>query len=355
MRTAFLAFCLLLFSSFLATAQESAIKGDRMTAAVDISEIKWESHGDGTNTGLGRQILSVTEVVVNYISSGNWNKLYTMSSSEYRQTVSLYDYVSNSRGFKNDYGRIIGHELIEIFVIDIEELSEAYGAFQTGPIRSKYLPSSVIFSIPYAGRLAFIVSKVEVTKIDSTLWLALGFKEEEGKWSLFAFDARPAVLYGMDGDWYRERAKNFALDGQLRNAFFYRAIAHALLTIGGFVDTVAAREVEKSMNESVPENVPTPGIRPAENWPISEHLTVSVHYVGIVMTREGLGVEVRYSTGHSDLTSEEAKTERYLVYKYIRQSFPEFEDAFGAVYVGSVNHSGDGFRDVFLFDNADPK
>ena len=86
----------------------------------------------------------------------------------------------------------------------------------------------------------------------------------------------------------------------------------------------------------------------------NENLAVDVHYVAAVATGVLLWLEVRYDSLLDDIFSKEAESERRRVHDYVIKTFPEYRDAFGGIYIGSVNEEGNGNREGFPFDETGP-
>lgn len=311
--------------------------------------------GDGTDSPTGQEIRIEVEQIAQNIANGTWSGIYEISVTEIKSGLSADQFISYWQQYAKSKAGIENIEIVEIFVADLEDQHLMGSAYSIPPIvPSEVLPPAVSLSSPIVGHQAFILCKAVSDNRTLPTWISIILKRQEARWHFVQLLLSPAEVGGHGGKWFWEKARQFETNGQNRNAYFYSRIAHELLVPSAAIVPIAASDIQLYLQYQEPQNLPFPGLRPAEKWKISDELTVSVEYVGTVMSGVMLWLEVRYQTALANVESENAKFERKQVYEYVVRNFPEYEFAFGGIYVGSVQESGRGNRDGFPFDESGP-
>lgn len=320
--------------------------------AVDIVWDQYEYLGDGTGSPLGQEILEAADELTQYIENESWHDLYAVSAAESRkesQNAFISHWQKLARG-------VDGFEEVEILEIHVVTLTDSHivgSGYHMRPVLSEVLPPAVALTSPVGGRQAFVLCKGMTDGGKWPTWLTLTLKQEDENWRLLEFFHSPAIVAGHDGQWFWQKAQGFESEGQHRNAYFYGVYAYMLLTPSTAFASVSGGEINSQIKDRSPLNLPFPEQRPAEDWPIADDLTVKVFFVRPVANGTLLWLEFRYRTLLDDLESNEAKSERKQVYEYVVTNFPEYQDAFGGIYIGST-HGGRGFGEGFPFDETGP-
>jgi len=314
----------------------------------------YEYIGDGTDSPLGQEVLASANKIAQFITDKSWLDLHAASAAEFRAESSRDEFISQWQQLSRSVFGIQEVRIVEMYVVNLREAHLIASAYKMPMVPSKVLPPAVSLSSPFLGRQAFVLCKSMTDNGEVSTWLTLILKQEDADWRLLQFFISPAMIAGHDGHWFWQKSKEFERAGKIRNALFYNDIASQLLTPSTAIDSISAGEVRNEFKDRTRINMPYPGQRPAENWQINNNLTVSVHYVGFVSTGVLLWLDVRYQTMLDDIESEKAKSERQQIHEYVVRTFPEYKDAFGGIYIGSVQEGGRGSRDGFPFDEIGP-
>ncbi len=330
---------------------------DISMSILDISIGTYDSQnlGDGDNSPLGQDISKASNEIIRYVTDNSWAALYPLTTSETQAAVTAEDFANGWRQrAQSEYGNE-QVEILEILVTNMEE-EHLIGSTYVYPIvPSEVLPPNVALASSVSGRLAFVLCKSLTDNGRSVTWLSMVLKQERNEWRLVDLHLNPAEVAGHDGNWFWQKSQEFESSGQLRNAFFYGRIALSLLIPSPSITSSKAREMNSQLVDPAPLNLPSPGVRSAEQWKIGENLEVNVHYVNPVTSAIIFWLDVRYGTDLEDVQSEQARIERERVRDYVLATYPEYKDGFAGIFVGSVQADGLGNRDGFPFDEVNPR
>jgi hypothetical protein len=188
----------------------------------------------------------------------------------------------------------------------------------------------VTFTIPQLppGNYAFAV--VEATGVKDPQRLSL-LMQNTGTWQLAGFFPRPLLAVGHDGVWYWERARGFAKENQLSNAYFYYQTAAYLLLPADFVSSSNFEKLIQEQTTATP-----PGLPGAQPMLISVAGTdVAVTNLHTDSSFGGLDLVVSYiATDVSDPVA--ARTRTVALMKALLALHPEWKDGFHGLWVFAI-------------------
>ena len=155
-------------------------------------------------------------------------------------------------------------------------------------------------------------------------------------WKLGGFYARTAQVNGHDGAWFAQRARDFKLKGQARNAWLYYREAIALSAPVDFMSTQATDRLYDEMQSAQPVDLPMNGNTADLVAVTKTYKLTDIFPLGV---GSDLDVVVKYQAAD---VSDTAATyqENQAVTKALIAKFPEFRDAFAGVVVRAVEPSG---------------
>lgn len=314
-----------------------------------------QNHGKGADSIEGSVILGTIQKANQSITDDSWLALYELAASELNASMTREQFATQWQQIAESVNGIEQIEVLEIVEAQMEEEHIVGSAYVYPWVPSEVLRPEVMLSSPVSGRIAFVLCKSLTDNGTMVTWLSMVLKLEETGWRLVQLFLKPAEVAGHDGEWFWQKSKEFESSGQLRNAFFYGQIAIVLLTPSSAISSTKARDIEYELVKPHRLNLPLDGQRPSEQWKIDDDLTVTVDYVSPVTSGAIVWLEIRFDTSLSEVQSDAASAERKKVYQYVIETFPEYQDGFAGIYVGSVNEGGAGFRDAFPFDESNPQ
>ncbi|MHC4167937.1 MAG: hypothetical protein ACYSWQ_13335 [Planctomycetota bacterium] len=220
--------------------------------------------------------------------------------------------------------------------------------------RSEVLPNPVRIASPVSGRAAIVLGKCTARSSGLKSWITIVLHGVESGWGMVNLHMNGCEANGHDGRWYINRAEELGAQGFRRNAFLYRNFGAQLLMPGPYILARPASQIlERSAKTEPPANLPFPGVRPSETWRTDEGDEFAVELVWVVSAPSFFTLEIRYKTDQKELDSEEVRAKRRRLFDYVRQRFPEYQEGFDGIFIGSQNAVGSGFREYFPFDQKD--
>ncbi len=315
----------------------------------------YQNHGSGSDGNADSALLGAINEIVQFVSDETWPPLYELAAAELQASVTARKFVENwQRVFRSVYG-IEEIEVLEIVVTRMEEEHLVGSTYVYPWVPSQVLPPHLTLSSPISGRIAFVLCRSLTDNGTMVTWVSVVLKLEEAGWKLVQLFLSPAEIAGHDGKWFWNKSQDFKLNGQYRNAFFYSQFALSLLAPSPAISSAELRDFQDELIDPDPLSLPLIGQRPPEQWTIDDELTVTVDYIAPVASGEIFWLEIRFKTSIPDVQSEAAIAERKRFHQYVLETFPEYQDGFAGIYVGSVNKDGAGFREAFPFDEANPQ
>ena len=154
-------------------------------------------------------------------------------------------------------------------------------------------------------------------------------------WKLAGFYARPVQVNGHDGAWFAQRAREFKVKGQNRNAWLYYREAIALSSPADFMSTLVTDKLYDEMQTVRPSDLPVNGTAidlsaGAKTYHLMELFPLAVG--------NDLDVVAKYQAADVSNTAQTYQ-ENVAVTKALLAKFPEFRDAFAGVIVRAVEPS----------------
>ncbi len=195
--------------------------------------------------------------------------------------------------------------------------------------------NSAVFVIPNLPPGDYGVTILDVaSKTPSTLSFVL--QKVGSDWKLAGFYARPAQVAGHPGQWFLDRAREFKVKGQNRNAWLYFMQARDLLAPVPFMSTMATDKIYDEMQAVQPADLPAAGNT-------VELVAGGKTYKLTQMFPVGLGTDldlvVKYASANvsnSNLTYQE----NVALIKALVGKYPELRDGFAGVIARAVEPSG---------------
>ena len=155
-------------------------------------------------------------------------------------------------------------------------------------------------------------------------------------WKLAGFYARPVKVNGHDGAWFAQRAREFKVKGQTRNAWLYFREATTLSAPVDFMSTLVTDKLYDEMQTVLPSDLPVNGTTVdvsagAKTYRVTEVFPLAVG--------NDLDVVAKYQAADVSNTAQTYQ-ENMAVTKALLAKFPEFREAFAGVIVRAVEPSG---------------
>jgi hypothetical protein len=201
--------------------------------------------------------------------------------------------------------------------------------------KSGQTANSAVFVIPNLPPGDYGVVILDLAgKVPSTLSFVL--QKVETDWKLAGFYARPSQIAGHDGQWFWDRAREFKVKSQNRNAWLYYLEARDLLAPVPFMSTMATDKIYDEMQAVQPTDLPTGGntvdlVAGGKTYKLTHTFPVGVgNDLDLVVKYAALDVSNPNTTYQANMDLIQALLKKY----------PEFRDGFSAIIARAVEPSG---------------
>jgi hypothetical protein len=201
--------------------------------------------------------------------------------------------------------------------------------------KSGQTANSAVFVIPKLPRGSYAAVILDVAaKVPSTLSFVLQKVGEQ--WKLAGFYARPAQIAGHDGQWFWDRAREFKVKGQNRDAWLYYLQARDLLAPVPFMSTMATDRIYDEMQAVPPPDLPTSGnpvdlVAGGKTYKLTNAFPVGVG--------DDLVLVVKYAAADVS-NANQTYRQNMDVIRALLTKYPEFRNGFAVIIARAVEPSG---------------
>ncbi len=318
--------------------------------------VRYENLGTGEGKPKAAPMLVAAKAVLANIQAEDWNGLHRRMTPQASLQLPRPRLAAQCETMCKQFGVPANVEILEI------HLGEFPGRPANVPPmaligvdgHSEVLPNPVRIVSPVSGDVAIVLGRATSRDNGLKSWITIVLHRVPSGWGMLNLHMNVCEANGHDGQWYISQAEEFSSKGMQRIAFLYRNFGAQLLMPGRFIMVPSASQILKnSARTEPPPSLPFPGIRPSETWTTDAGEEFVVEFVSIVGAASLFTLEIRYESAGKDPSSAEAKARNQRLFQYVRQHFPEYQQAFDGIFIGSFTPVGKGFREFFPFDERD--
>lgn len=318
--------------------------------------VRYEYLGTGRGNPKAASILAAAKAVFTDIQAEDWPGLHKRMTPNAGLKLPQPQLAAQCEMMCKHFGVPASVEILEIHLGEFPE--RPANVPPTAMIgvegRSEILPNPVRIASPVTGRAAIVLGRCTARNSGLKSWITIVLHGVESGWGMVNLHVNNCEANGHDGNWYMSKAKEFTEKGMNRIAFLYENIGAQLLAPGPYISARSiAGQLGRSARTRPPPNMPFPMVSPSETWTMDDGEEFVVEFVSVASGPSFLSVEIRYKSEQKEPDSEETKTKRRKLFEYVRQRFPEYEEGFDGIFIGSMNSVGTGFREFFSFNEEE--
>jgi hypothetical protein len=198
------------------------------------------------------------------------------------------------------------------------------------------------FVIPNLPPGSYAIAILDVPTAKGPYTVSFVLQQAGTDWKLGGFYVKSTQINGHDGNWFADRARQFKVKGQFRNAWFYFLEARELLVPVPFMYTQKTDKLYDESQAAKPSDLPADGTTSDLAGAGKTYKLTALYPLPV---GSDLDVVVKYQSADVSNTTQ-TYAENMIVIKALLAKYPEFRDAFDGVVVRAVEPSGKDYGAV---------